>query len=214
MTASVSDIENLFQKAKDLRVTILVNNVGGLPQTHPGVRPFADFDPVSGIDYTISLNAKFMTNLTRLMIPYLKANASPRSLVLNISSAAHMGLPYLALYSATKAYIIGLSASNNFEFRFDGIPIDVLAIVPGDVRTMNNTLGMDEGSPTAEVYAKAMLERVGASVRRSMSVVVPYWRHSIQLGLLEWLPESVRIREVGKRVVAKRDAHAGGNKKL
>ncbi|KAF2645648.1 NAD(P)-binding protein [Massarina eburnea CBS 473.64] len=214
MTASISDIENLVQQVKSLTITILVNNVGSIPQTHPAMRPFADFDPTTGIDDTISLNAGFMTHLTRLMVPYLKANASPRSLILNLSSASYVGLPYMALYSATKAYIIGLSVSNNREFRVLGIPIDVLAIVPGDVHSMNNRLGVTPGSPSAIQFAGHVVGRVDEAVRREMSVVVPYWKHALEMAILEWLPESVRVREMTKVVVGKRDAWAREYKTL
>ncbi|KAF2684793.1 NAD(P)-binding protein [Lentithecium fluviatile CBS 122367] len=195
-TASVSDIQSLVNDIKDLPITILINNVGSVAMAHPALRPFANFD-ANGIDATIALNARFMTQLTRLTLPILQANASPRSLILNLSSAGRVGVPYLSVYCATKAYISAFSASLARECRYFNTPIDCLTIVPAEVHTDGNKYAA-ASSPTAKQFAADVVGRVDEAVRRKMVECVPYWKHALQDMALGWLPEEVVVRESAK----------------
>jgi 17beta-estradiol 17-dehydrogenase / very-long-chain 3-oxoacyl-CoA reductase len=191
-TASVSDIQGLVDSIKDLPITVLINNVGSIVMAHPALRPFEEYD-ADGIDATIALNARFMTHLTRLVLPILKINASPRSLVINISSVGRLGMPYLSIYSATKAYNAAFSASLTREFRIFNTPIDCLAIVPGEVHTDGQRFAAP--SPSAKRFASAIVSCVDEAVRRKLVECTPYWLHALQFIALEWLPEDVLTRE-------------------
>jgi len=207
LTASPSDIENLVKSISDLNVTILINNVGSIPMDYPPFRLFRDYDS-QGIENNWHLNAGFATHLTQQMIPILEKNAQPRSLILNIASQAHIGLPYLTGYSSAKGYLISFSASLAREFRLFNTPIDCLAITPGDVHSQGNRYGVTPGAPQAGEYAKIVLERVDGAVERGLFEFSPYWKHALQSFMLGLLPERVVAREVLKVVAAKKDALA------
>jgi 17beta-estradiol 17-dehydrogenase / very-long-chain 3-oxoacyl-CoA reductase len=203
LTASVSDIEKLLDNVKDLPITILINNVGSVPMEHPKFRQFRDFSS-EGIENHWKLNAGFMTHITRLMLPILTKNAQPRSLILNVSSGARTGIPYLSMYSATKGYVTSWSHTLTREFRYLGHPIDCLLVVPGDVVSHGNNVAVTPGSPHADEFAKMLLDRVDGAVGRGLLEISPYWKHALQMVLLDWLPEGVRAPELVKVIEERR----------
>lgn len=207
MEATVSNIEELVQRLSNIPITILINNVGATPIPEPKFRPFHHWE-AQGIDDAIDLNARFMTHLTRLMLPILKAYASPRSLILNLSSGARFGIPYLSLYSTTKAYISAFSHTISRECKAFGFPIDCLLIVPGDVKTPANHTGLPKGTPLAEEYTKITLDRVDKAVARGMLEISPFWKHHVQVVLQSSLPESILLPTLVKVIERKRDAFA------
>jgi 17beta-estradiol 17-dehydrogenase / very-long-chain 3-oxoacyl-CoA reductase len=207
MEATISDIEELVQDISDHPITILINNVGATPIPEPIFRPFHHFEP-QGIDDTIDLNARFMTHLTRLMMPILKKSANPGSLILNVSSGARFGIPYLSLYSATKAYVSSFSHTISRECKAFQSPIDCLLIVPGDVRTPANHAGLPKGTPLAGEYAKIVLDRVDKAVARGMLEISPFWKHAVETTLMSSLPEHMLLSTMVKIAEGKRDAFA------
>lgn len=198
MTASINDIEELVKTIGKLPVTILINNVGGVPMKYPLFRQFRDFE-AHEIDDNWNLNARFMSHITRLMLPLLEENASPRSLILNIASGARFGMPYLMGYSATKGYVTAFSHTLTRECKVFNYPIDCLLIVPGDVLSTGNNLGLLPGSPRAEPYAKLVLQKVDMAVKRGYLEMSPYWKHALQVESLNWVPETL-LRDEGVKI--------------
>jgi 17beta-estradiol 17-dehydrogenase / very-long-chain 3-oxoacyl-CoA reductase len=205
--ASVAEIEDLVTTLQHLPITILINNVGGAPIPAPIFRPFTEY-PAPAIDDHFNLNARFMSHLTRLLLPYLSRNAQPRSLILNISSAAREGMPLLSVYSATKAYVSAFSHALSRELKALKEPVDCLAIVPGDVASDGNSAGVTPGSPTAGEYARCVLERVDGAVAQGRLEISPNWKHALQIGLLSYLPEFLSGAELVKVMYLKKDAWA------
>ncbi|KAF2648900.1 NAD(P)-binding protein [Lophiostoma macrostomum CBS 122681] len=209
ITATTSDISKLVSSIENLAITILINNVGSMPMEFPHLRPFAEYT-TAGIDDTMNLNARFMTHLTRALLPHLTRNAKTlgcRSLVLNVASGARVGLPYVTLYCATKGYVSSFSHTLTREFKYLNSPIDCLLIVPGDVHSDGNCHGVAKGSPRALEYGKMVLERVDGAVQRGLLEVSPYWVHALQIWMLDRLPESVRGRELARVMEGKRGAY-------
>jgi 17beta-estradiol 17-dehydrogenase / very-long-chain 3-oxoacyl-CoA reductase len=206
-TATVSDIEELVRRVEKLAITILINNVGSIPMVPPSFRPFREFD-AEGIDNHFNLNARFMTHLTRLMIPVLERNAQPRSLILNTTSLGRFGIPYLSMYCATKAYVTGFSHTLTRECKAFDYPIDCLLIVPGEVVSQGNRIGYPKGAPLAGDYAKIVLERVDTAVTRGLLEISPYWKHALELTGLDWASESRLLSELLHIANRKKDAWA------
>jgi 17beta-estradiol 17-dehydrogenase / very-long-chain 3-oxoacyl-CoA reductase len=207
ITASVNDIEGLVEVIEKLPVTILINNVGGLPMEYPRFRQFRDFK-AHEIDDHWNLNARFMSHITRLMLPLLMKNASPRSLILNITSGARFGMPYLMGYSATKGYVTAFSHTLSRECKVFNYPVDCLLLVPGDVISTGNRLGNLASSPQAAPYAKLVLQKVNIAVERGYLEMSPYWMHALQIETLNWLPESLVRTEGMKLSKLKKEAYA------
>jgi 17beta-estradiol 17-dehydrogenase / very-long-chain 3-oxoacyl-CoA reductase len=216
ITATPSDISELVSSLADLPITILINNVGSTPMGYPNLRPFAEYT-TAGIDNTINLNARFMTHLTRDLLPHLTRNAEMlgcRSLVLNVASGARVGLPYIIVYNATKGYITSFSHTLTRELNYLNAPIDCLLIVPGDVRSDGNCHGVAKGSPHGVDYGRMVLERVDGAVKRGLLEISPYWVHAIQIWMLDRLPEVVRASELAKVMEGKRGAYREAYEKV
>lgn len=104
---------------------ILVNNAGyGLAGR------FAELDRTAQINMG-DLNMRVLTELTHLLLPDLIA---ARGRVLNVAStAAYFPGPGMAVYYASKAYVLSLSEALHQEMKQDGVTVSVLC--PGTTAT-------------------------------------------------------------------------------
>jgi short-subunit dehydrogenase len=120
--------QELFDRctAENLQVDILVNNAG------IGIRgPFADTDLTRELD-SIQINITALTHLTKLFLPAMLARKSGR--ILNIAStAAFQPGPLMAVYYASKAYVVSFSEAIAEELRDSGVT--VTAFCPGPTAT-------------------------------------------------------------------------------
>ena len=123
-----SEIEKLygFINKNNLNVEILINNAG--------IGEFNLFENsgIEKIDYLIDLNIKAVTNITHFFIPGMAK--SGRGKILNIASmAAFMPGPYIAVYAASKSFVLNFSIALNSELEHKNIQVSVLN--PGDIKT-------------------------------------------------------------------------------
>jgi short-subunit dehydrogenase len=117
--------EDLWSKLSDsnIRIDILVNNAG--------VGAYGEFQNQSlrEIERMQMLNVVALTSLTRLAVPDMLARKHGR--ILNLASvvAYQPGGPRMAVYYATKAYV--LSFSKGLARELDGSGVSVTALSPG-----------------------------------------------------------------------------------
>ncbi|HWB26567.1 MAG TPA: SDR family oxidoreductase [Chitinophagaceae bacterium] len=108
-------------------VNILVNNAGfGLSGL---------FENYSANDHVnmLQVNVLSLVRLTALFLPSLKSYAG-RAYILNIaSSAAYQAVPYLAVYSASKAFVLSFSRALHYEMKKTNV--SVTCISPGATDT-------------------------------------------------------------------------------
>lgn len=111
---------------RGIEVDYLVNNVGIGTQGH-----FLDTDLERELDQ-VQLNAVTPTHLTKLFGPGMRERG--RGGVLNVAStAAFQPGPYMAVYYASKSYVLSFSQAIHEEFAEDGVA--VTALCPGPVAT-------------------------------------------------------------------------------
>ncbi|KAL9112670.1 MAG: hypothetical protein Q9187_007730, partial [Circinaria calcarea] len=79
-----SSIEDIVSSLRDLQLTVLINNIGGITGMAPP--PFKTLAAYTAqeVDETIKVNAGFATQITRALLPVLQKNQP--SLILNIGS--------------------------------------------------------------------------------------------------------------------------------
>lgn len=107
---------------KKIDIDILVNNAGVLE-----VGAFADTD-AEIYQRMIALNVATLTALTSHLLPNMIERKFGR--ILNVASlAAFQPLPSMAVYAATKAYVLSLTESLSEELR--GTGVKVTALCPG-----------------------------------------------------------------------------------
>ncbi len=118
---------DLVEKLKIFKpVNILVNNAGvgdfGF---------FQDLDPIKQ-QQMIDLNITNLTLLTRLLLPYMIKQHSGK--ILNVAStAAFQPGPLMAVYYASKAYVVSFSVALANELKGTGVSVTVLC--PGATAT-------------------------------------------------------------------------------
>lgn len=111
---------------RGIRVDMLVNNAGFA--THGG---FVAEDPARITD-EITLNVTTVVGLTRALLPGMVDRS--RGVVLNVAStAAFQPVPYMAVYGATKAFV--LSFTEALWGELEGTGVRVLALCPGATQT-------------------------------------------------------------------------------
>ncbi|QII05360.1 SDR family oxidoreductase [Rhodococcoides fascians A25f] len=107
---------------KGITPTSLVNNAGF--GTHGR---FADEDP-ERVAAEIALNVSALVDLTHAFLPNLTG-----ALINVASTAAYQPTPNMAVYGATKAFVLNFTEALAFEYRTSSLK--VLALSPGPTRT-------------------------------------------------------------------------------
>lgn len=118
----------LFEKItqQDLSVDILINNAGFGKWTN-----FLDQSSKS-YQQMIMLNMLTLTQLTQLFLP--KMLQQQQGIIINVAStAAFQPLPYIAVYGATKSYVLNFTEALAGEYQKSGVQF--LALCPGNTLT-------------------------------------------------------------------------------
>lgn len=167
-------------------VGLLVNNAGaavaGELRTNDLARELAILD----------LNCRAPLILTRSLAPAM-AERGRGGIVFVSSVLGLMPMPYLANYSATKAYDLFLGEALWYELGAQGI--DVTTLCPGATRTGFGDaagFGPSEGMAVGPVVAEAL-----AALGRRPAVVAGL-RNRLMAGLARLLPLPLRLRLLGR----------------
>ena len=149
-----------FLHNENIDIDVLVNNAGiGLGGE------FADTKLQRELDM-IQVNIAALTHLTKLFLPPMIKRKSGR--VLNVAStAAFQPGPLMAVYYATKAYVLSFSGALSEELRNSGVT--VTALCPGPTHTdfadaakmtnsrLFNTFGVADAADVAQYGFDAMM---------------------------------------------------------
>ncbi len=142
--------------ARGIAVQTLINNAG-FGSHGPLVRQDA-----AQINEMIQLNVMAVTELTRAYLPDLAADGRG-ALVTVASAAAYQPTPAMAVYGATKAFVLSFTEAVGYETR--NSLLRVLAVSPGPVGTEFFDV---VGSRDAAVGRMATAEQVVTATRRAL----------------------------------------------
>lgn len=186
-------------RARELSIDALVNNAGfgmfGL---------FIDGDLTTELEM-MQLNMVSLTHLTKLLLPPMLQRK--RGKILNVAStAAFQPGPLMAVYYATKAYVLSLSEALANELR--GTGVTVTALCPGPTPTgfqerskMQTSRLMTGNLLDAETVARAGYR----GLMRGKTVVIPGVRNRLLAFAVRLLPRHVVTRLV-RLIQASRDS--------
>lgn len=149
----------------------------------------------------IDLNVRVLTDITLRLLPAMIAHKSGG--VINVASiAGFMPGPLMAVYFATKNYVVSLGDAMASELRGTGVTMTTLC--PGTVKTaFQARAGQTEGRSTLSAFDVASLGWAGFKSGRR--VVVPgFFNHLIAYGL-RMMPRRISLPFV-KQVIARRRA--------
>jgi len=197
--------EQLQQVLSEIRVSVLVNNVGK-SHAHPVYFAEAESSELSDI---IAINVNATVRITRMVLPGMVKQQN--GLVLNIGSfSGIVPSPMLATYSGAKAFIDTFSTALAEEVQKDGIIVQ--CINPYFVVSkMSKIRKPSVMIPTPDAFVRASLNKVGLSggarfVGRP-AASAPYWSHSLLeyfIGVLGWKQATVVYSHKLHRSIRKR----------
>lgn len=176
------DLKELLQPLLSHNLRLIVNNIGvGFnPNNHNDFAPFSSHSK-QHITKVMDVNIRFTTYLTQNFLQQLEDNARDvggRSMMLNISSISDIGIPYLAIYSASKAYITCFTKALDTEMKAEGIPIDMKVVIPGSVDSPNSKIGVSFTQPSSDQMGREIVQTIKDA--RSAVVTYPNWAHWMQ----------------------------------
>lgn len=189
---------DLFAGIGANQVDVLVNNAG-----FGDHGPFHAADPAR-INGMIALNIAALTALTRLFLPGMVARKRGR--VLNVAStAAFQPGPLMAVYCATKAYVLSFSLALGDELRGSGVT--VTALCPGATATgFMRVAGMENIAlftmPGMTVMTSAAVARQGyAALKAGRRVIVTGFNNRVSALMGRLLPYGL-VLPVARRLLA------------
>ena len=182
-------------REKGVEVEVLVNNAGfGL--YGPFVKTAAEEPTELARELEmIQVNVTALTHLAKLFVPGMVARKRGR--VMNVAStAAFQPGPLMAVYYASKAYVLSFSQALSEELR--GTGVTATALCPGATRTEFQKAAAMEGSRlfnTPLVMDAATVARVGyRGMLAGKAVVVPGLANKVMAQGTRFVPRRVATR--------------------
>jgi short-subunit dehydrogenase len=132
---------------RGLAIDVLVNNAG-----LGGTGRFDRMDPVR-VSEMLQVNIVALTELTRLLLPGMVARGHGK-IMLVASIAGFQPGPKMAVYFASKAYVLSLGEALAYELR--GTGVDVTVLCPGATETQFFAVAGAEHSEMAKRFRQMM----------------------------------------------------------
>ena len=177
-------------EAEGLTIDTLINNAGfGLGGKFVRL-------PLERQREMIDLNVRTLTELCRLVLPGMVERG--RGGILNVAStAAFQAGPNMAVYYATKAFVLSFTEALHHELKRTGVRVS--ALCPGPTRTEFFDVAGVSGSILAR-FASEGSGVVSAGLRgldRNKAIVIPGLTNKISAGSSRFLPRAAMRRIVG-----------------
>ena len=178
-------------EAEGLSVGTLINNAGfGL------AGKFAS-RPLDRQSEMIDLNVRTLVELCHLVLPAMRARGE--GAICNVAStAAFQPGPNMAVYYATKAFVLSFSEALHHELKGSGIRVSALCPGPtttefGAVAGTNISAALDRITADAASVVRAGLK----GLDRNKAVVIPGWTNKTTANISRFLPRAAMRRIVG-----------------
>jgi len=163
--SDVANVEPLVARteARFGRIDLLVNNAGFGAHGR-----FATLDAARQLEM-IRLNVESLVALAHRVLPGLLARRSGG--IINVgSTAAFQPVPYMAVYGATKAFVLSFSEALHEEYRSHGVT--VLALNPGQTSTNFFKVSGEDGRVGTARTSQQVVETGLRALARRRSYVI------------------------------------------
>lgn len=170
--------------AKEITIDLLINNAG--------IGKWTNFleQETEIYEKMLNLNVQSLVKLTQLLLPSMLKNN--RGGIINIASTgALQPCPYIAVYCASKAFVLSFSEALHGEFGEKGVT--VTAVCPGNTQTEfqvtanANTAGMTYDSPE-----KVAAESLDALLKKQTTKIIG-WNNYLQSFIPRLLPRKTVV---------------------
>jgi short-subunit dehydrogenase len=168
-----------------VQIDVLINNAGfglfGL---------LHETDPAR-LGQEVQLNVAALTELTCAVLPGMLAG--DRGAIVNVAStAAFQPLPYMAVYGATKAYVLSFTEALWAETR--GSAVRVTALCPGATDTAFFNTASDNASIGTRMAPEQVVAAAFRALERRRCSVVPGLANRLLAGSTRLLPRQAVVR--------------------
>lgn len=172
---------------RQLSVDILVNNAGFGTM---GAFHHLSFDRLM---QEIQLNIATLTALTHLCIgPML---TSTKGVIINVASmTAFQPAPFMAVYGATKAYVLSFTEALWAEYRTEGIRI--LALCPGETRSSFHAVSGTDDLRGKRMEPEEVVQAAFIAVDKNRSSKIAGKRNFLMAQLSRFLPRRTVLNVV------------------
>jgi short-subunit dehydrogenase len=184
----------LYQELQEAGIVldVLVNNAG-----FGGAGAFVSTDWNHEAEM-MQVNMVALTHLTKLFLPQIRAREGK---IMNVASiAAFQPGPFMAVYYASKAYVLSFSEALAEELSGSGVTVTCLC--PGPVKT--NFQRRTYGDSTAMANSPLLVDvrevaRIGyEGMTQGKRVVIPGWKNRVGVEMLRISPRAVVTKVVRK----------------
>jgi short-subunit dehydrogenase len=177
--------------SRGIEIDVLVNNAG-----YGQVGAFASLDRRDQLGI-IDLNVRALTDLTHRFVGPMRARGSGG--VINVSStAAFQPGPLMAVYYASKAYVLSFSEAITEELRKDGVR--VTALCPGPTKSEFQARADMEGTrmlSAMPVMTSQEVARIGwRGFKRGKPVVVTGVSNKVTAAVVPFAPRRLLLKVV------------------
>ena len=184
--------ERLFEETnrRGLEVETLINNAG-----FGSMGEFATLDLRRELEM-IDLNVKALVALTSLYLKPMRERK--KGVILNVAStAAFQGVPYMATYAATKAFVLSFSEALWDENQKLGV--HVMALCPGVTET-NFFAAAETDKPPMRVAQtpEQVVDTALKGLKRGKSHIISGWTNYLMAESERLVPRSIVARIAGK----------------
>ncbi|WP_411334168.1 SDR family NAD(P)-dependent oxidoreductase [Metabacillus indicus] len=182
--SDMNQVRELYEelKAESVQVDVLVNNAGfGL---------YGEFVRTSAEEELnmIDLNIKSITLLAKLFAPDMAARGSGH--ILNVAStAAFQPGPLMAVYYATKAYVLSFSEAIENELKGTGVSVSVLC--PGPTKTGFSdraNLGQSKLFKSGVMDVKEVADAAYKGLHKKKTVIIPGLKNKMLAAAVRFMP--------------------------
>ena len=182
----------LFEETqkRELEIEMLINNAG-----YGSMGDFARLDLDRELEM-IQLNVRAVVDLTHRFLGPMRERK--RGTIINVASTAgFQGVPYMATYAATKAFVLSFSEAIGEENRLHGI--HVMALCPGVTETNFFEASKIDRPPMRTIQTPE--EVVDAALRaldRHKTVAISGWTNWFVVEAERFVPRSMVTKLAGK----------------
>ena len=188
---------------RGLAVDLLINNAG-----------FGTYGPFDRLDaereqQEIRLNVAAVVDLTHRFLSVMLARGS--GAIINVAStAAFQPTPYMAVYGASKAFLLSFSEALWAEYRSKGIR--VLALCPGPTRTnFFNVVGTEDAGLGAVETPEKVVQVALRALERGRPSVISGRQNTLQANSVRFVPRAL-VARMGERLM--RPGHADKQRRV
>jgi len=181
--SKMSSCKNLLEYLKNKDVNLFVNNAGfGLYGETQESNTEKEFN-------MLDLNVRTLHYLTKEIVNIMKSGT-----IINISSmAAFLPTPLLSSYAASKAYVYSFSQAFGYELKRKNIPINIMTVCPGPVKTEFNTVANADPKMKGLSVGKCV-NSIMSGLDRNKSLVIPGFQMKLLRFLIRFTPNWLLLK--------------------